>query len=173
MNVSSAGARPADTAHEPTDSAVPPCSPPSSTQPVEASPTPMKTDTLLYDGHCRLCSASARRLRGLAGGQLSLQSFRDVDVQATWGISLADCEKWMHLVRSDGRVERGVLAFAAALRHRWFGPLLALVRLPVLRLVSEFVYGLVSRWRSRIAGGPATAPAACIREPPRAGRAAV
>jgi predicted DCC family thiol-disulfide oxidoreductase YuxK len=109
------------------------------------------SDLLLYDGHCRLCSGTARRLRTASGGTLELVSFRDIDV-GRYGLSIEACEKAIHLVRAEGGLERGVLALAAALRRRWFGPLLSLVRLPLIRTVAEAVYALVSRWRFRLAG---------------------
>ena len=112
----------------------------------------MSPDILLYDGHCRLCSGTARRLRGWARGGLVLRSFREGDIEAEFGVTPAACEKAMHLVRGDGRIERGVLAFVAALRRRWFGPMLQLLRLPLVRQVADAVYALVSRWRFRIAG---------------------
>ena len=112
----------------------------------------MSTDLLLYDGHCRLCGASARSLRGWSKGGLVLQSFRDVDTQATWGLSVEDCEKSVHLVRTDGVIESGVGALVSAVRHRWFWPLVAWMRLPGIRWVADRVYALASKWRFRIAG---------------------
>ena len=43
-------------------------------------------------------------------------------------------------------------ALLGAVRHRWFAPLFAWVRLPGIRFVAEQFYALVSRWRFRIAG---------------------
>ena len=110
------------------------------------------TDLLLYDGHCRLCSASARSMRKWAKGSLTIQSFRELDVAAEYGVSVDDCEKVAHLVRSDGVIERGIGALLAGLRHRWFAPLIAWVRLPGIRFVADRIYALVSKYRFRIAG---------------------
>jgi len=110
------------------------------------------TDLLLYDGHCRLCGASARSLRGWAGGTLTLQSFREIDVGAAYGLTVEACEKAVHLVRSDGVIEHGAAALFGALRHRWFAPLFAWARVPGVRFVVDQVYALVSKWRFRIAG---------------------
>lgn len=109
-------------------------------------------DLLLYDGHCRLCGASARSLRTWAKGSLELQSFREGDVAAQYGLSIEDCEQSVHLVRNDGRIEEGIGALLGALRHRWFAPLFAWVRLPGIRWVADRIYALVSKWRFRIAG---------------------
>lgn len=109
-------------------------------------------DLLLFDGHCRLCGASARSLRAWARGSLALQSFRDVDVAAQYGLTVQACEQAIHLVRDDGVIEHGVAALLGALRHRWFAPLFAWVRLPGIRLIADRLYALVSKWRFRIAG---------------------
>ena len=109
-------------------------------------------DLLLYDGHCRLCSASARSLRCWSKGSLTLQSFRDVDVAAQWGLSLAACEQSVHLVRSDGEIDHGIGALLGAVRHRWFAPLLAWVGWPGIRPLADLLYALVSKWRFKIAG---------------------
>ena len=110
------------------------------------------TDLLLYDGHCRLCGASARSLRAWTKGSLTLQSFRELDVGTEYGLSIEACEQSVHLVRNDGVIEHGVGALLGALRHRWFSPLLAWVRLPGIRFLADRVYSLISKWRFRIAG---------------------
>ncbi len=110
------------------------------------------TDLLLYDGHCRLCSASARSLMRWADGALTLQSFRDLDVAAEYGLTLEACERAIHLVRSDGVIEHGVGALLGAVRHRWFAPLFSWVRLPGIWFIADRVYALVSKWRFRLAG---------------------
>lgn len=109
-------------------------------------------DLLLFDGHCRLCSVSARSLRRWTHGSLSIQSFRDIDVSAQFGLSIDACEQVVHLVRSDGVIEHGVGALLGALRHRWFAPLLTWIRLPGIRAVADLVYAQISKWRFRIAG---------------------
>ncbi len=111
----------------------------------------MSGDLLLFDGHCRLCGASARSLRGWARGSLTLQSFRDIDL-TTYGLTLEACEQSVHLIRQDGRIEHGVGALLGALRHRWFAPLFAWIRLPGIRVAADWVYALISKWRFRIAG---------------------
>lgn len=113
---------------------------------------PMQTDLLLYDGDCRLCGASARTLRSWSKGTLKLRSFREGDVESEYQVSIQECEAAIHLVRADGRIEAGVRALLGAVRHRWFAPLMAWVRLPGIRWVADVVYGWVSRWRFRIAG---------------------
>lgn len=109
-------------------------------------------DVLLYDGHCRFCTASAHRLRRAANGAIALRSFREDGVAEAYGLTPAQLEKAVHLVRSDGSIDVGVVALAGALRRRWFGFLLAAVRLPGIHFIASALYGIVSRFRFRIAG---------------------
>lgn len=109
-------------------------------------------DILLYDGHCRLCSKTARTLRTWSGDALVLQSFREEGIPARYGVTIEACEAAMHLVRDDGPVMRGVLAFSSVLRRRWFGVFLAPLAWPGVHFVAERVYALVSRWRFRLMG---------------------
>ena len=69
-------------------------------------------DVLLFDGHCRFCKKTALELKAQTGGELTLQSFRDID-PTQYGITLADCEKKVHLL-FNGRVESGVGAIVQA-----------------------------------------------------------
>lgn len=112
----------------------------------------MSADVLLYDGHCRFCSASAHRLRRAARGAIELSSFREEGVPEAHGLTLQQLERAVHLVRGDGSIDVGVVALAGALRTRWFGFVLAAVRLPVIHFIASALYGLVSRFRFRIAG---------------------
>lgn len=113
-------------------------------------------DTLLYDGHCRLCAGTARSMKRWAGPTLTLTSFRDDGVLERFGLSTSACEAAIHLVRPDGRVDTGVGAFVGALRHRWFGVPLRLLEVPGLRWVADRVYAFISKWRFRIAGTTCT-----------------
>ncbi|MBL8955568.1 MAG: DUF393 domain-containing protein [Myxococcaceae bacterium] len=112
----------------------------------------MSAATFLYDGHCRLCTASAHRVRKAARGALVLRSFRDDGVPESYGLKLADLERAVHLVRADGSVEVGVTTFATALKGRWYGPLLQRVRLPGVHAIASAAYAWVSKRRFRIAG---------------------
>lgn len=113
----------------------------------------MNADALLYDGHCRFCGMSARRLRDQAGGSLVLANFRDPEVLARYpGVTFEACEKKVHLVLADGRIESGIGALVLALRHRWFGWALRLLLVPGLRLLAEAAYSMVSRYRFKISG---------------------
>ncbi len=111
-------------------------------------------DTILYDGHCRLCRGAAGHLRRLVpAGKVSLASFREPAVLARFpGVSLERCEAAMQYVRADGTVYEGAAAVVQALRHRWLGKLALVYYLPGIRQLADALYRLVARYRFRIAG---------------------
>lgn len=111
-------------------------------------------DVVLYDGHCRLCLGAARQLGRLLGGSgTELRSFRDEGVLGAFpDVSLERCEKAIQYVRADGRVFEGAEAVVRALGRRSLGKLLFVYYVPGLRQVADWLYGLVARYRFRIAG---------------------
>jgi predicted DCC family thiol-disulfide oxidoreductase YuxK len=115
---------------------------------------PPPRDVLLYDGHCRLCRAGVTTLSKMSrSSPLELKSFREPGVlEAFPGVSLERCENAMQLVLPNGRVLEGAEAVVQALRHRWFGKLLLLYYLPVIRQLANAAYGLIARYRFRILG---------------------
>ncbi|NOJ94156.1 DUF393 domain-containing protein [Corallococcus sp. CA049B] len=116
--------------------------------------TPPGHDVVLYDSHCRVCSGAAREMRKLVGGQgTELLSFRDEGVLAAFpGVSFERCEKAMQLIQADGRVLEGAEAIVRALGRRPLGRLLYVYYVPGLRQLADAVYGVVARYRFRIAG---------------------
>lgn len=126
------------------------------------------TPVLVYDGRCRFCIRQAERLAGWLGGRVRLESFRDPGVLARHrGLTEAQCEAAIQLVRPDGRIESGAAAVAAALRLR---PLTApvgwLYAVPGLRQAFDAAYRVVARNRFRL-GGAACADDACRVHDPR------
>jgi predicted DCC family thiol-disulfide oxidoreductase YuxK len=111
-------------------------------------------DVILFDGHCRLCSAAARKLERLLGSQgTELRSFRDDGVLSTFpGVAYERCEKAMQLVQADGRVVEGAEAIVRALGRRVWGRLLYVYYVPGLRQLVDALYRVVARYRFRIAG---------------------
>lgn len=111
-------------------------------------------DTILYDGHCRICRGAATQLRRLIpGDRAQLVSFREPDVLPRFPmVTLARCEQAMQLVRADGTVYEGAAAIVQALRHRWFGRLAFIYYLPGLRQLVDAAYRVVARYRFKIAG---------------------
>lgn len=111
-------------------------------------------DTILYDGHCRLCRAAAAQLERLVPeGKVALVSFREPEILGRFpALTLARCERAMQFVRADGAVFEGVAAIVQALRHRWFGRLALIYYVPGLRQLADAGYRLIARYRFRIAG---------------------
>ncbi len=111
-------------------------------------------DVILYDGHCRLCRGGAKQLERLLSAKgTELRSFRDDGVLAAFpGVSPERCEKAMQLVTGDGRVYEGAEAIVRALGRRPWGRLLFLYYVPGLRQVADLLYGVIARYRFRIAG---------------------
>jgi predicted DCC family thiol-disulfide oxidoreductase YuxK len=116
--------------------------------------TPPGHDVILFDGHCRICSAGARKLERLLGSRgTELCSFRDEGVLGRFpGLAYERCEKAMQLVQADGRVVEGAEAIVQALGRRVWGRLLYVYYVPGLRQLADALYGVVARYRFRIAG---------------------
>jgi predicted DCC family thiol-disulfide oxidoreductase YuxK len=111
-------------------------------------------DVILYDGYCRLCRGGAKQLEALLGAQgTELRSFRDEGVLAAFpGVLPERCEKAMQLVQADGHVYEGAEAIVQALGRRWWGKLLFVYYVPGLRQLADGLYGVIARYRFRIAG---------------------
>jgi predicted DCC family thiol-disulfide oxidoreductase YuxK len=110
---------------------------------------------VLYDGHCRFCTRSARRLQRVVGAsRLEIRSFQTPGVlDAFPGVSHEACMQRMHLILPNGRVFRGAEAIARALASV---PVLGLLAffyyVPVFRWCSEWLYAVVARNRYRLFG---------------------
>lgn len=111
-------------------------------------------DVVLYDGHCRLCLAAARQLSRLLGSQgTELRSFREEGVlDAFPHVLLERCEKALQYVRADGHVFEGAEAVVRAVGRRPLGKVLYVYYVPGLRQLADWMYGVVARYRFRIAG---------------------
>ncbi len=119
---------------------------------------------LLYDGHCRLCIAGARRLAGWGGpGAIELADFQDPGVLERFpDLTHGQCMQAMHLVEPQGRVFRAAEAVVAVLLTR--GRLFAWARLyylPGLRTLVDRAYEWVARNRYRLMGRAECAHADC------------
>jgi predicted DCC family thiol-disulfide oxidoreductase YuxK len=118
---------------------------------------------VLYDGHCRFCSAGAKQLAKLAWpGVIELVSFQEPAVLERFpGVPLEACRRRMHLVTPAGRVYGGFEAAVQAVATR---PVLGWIAyayyLPGLRQMLDLVYAVVAANRYRIMG-KAVAAGAC------------
>lgn len=108
--------------------------------------------TVIYDGRCRICTASADRIRRLdVRGELALLSLHEPAVAARFPeIRREDVLESMHVVLPDGAVRRGADAVREVLRHlpraRWLG-ILWLV--PGFSWLARHGYSWVARNRYR------------------------
>jgi len=117
--------------------------------------TPPGRYVVLYDGHCKFCTAGAKKLAGLAPpGTLELVSFQEPGVLDRFpGVSHEACMRQMYLVTPAGRVYGGFEAAVQALATR---PLLGLLArgyyLPGVRWLCDRAYALIAANRYRLMG---------------------
>jgi predicted DCC family thiol-disulfide oxidoreductase YuxK len=117
--------------------------------------TPQGKHVVLYDGHCRFCTAGARQLRALARpGALELLSFQDPGVLVCFpGLSYDECMKQMYLITPDGRRYGGFEAAVRAVATRpLIGWLAYVYYLPGLRQMLDWLYRRVAANRYRLLG---------------------
>jgi len=111
-------------------------------------------DTVLYDGHCRICVGGAKALlRWVPPDRVQLRSFREPGaLEGFPRVSAEQCERAMQYVRADGRVFQGAEAIVQALRHRLLGKLAMAYYVPGLRQLVDALYAWVAKRRFQIAG---------------------
>ncbi len=123
---------------------------------------------VLYDADCGFCTTSSRAMTNRwFRADAEARSFQSVTL-GDFGLTVDKCAEKLHVV--DGtRVFTGGQAVALVLRRsRLPWPLVGLLMtLPGVRVLTEWVYGLVARNRHRLPGGSA----ACEMPPPAAPRA--
>lgn len=116
--------------------------------------TPPGRFTVLYDGHCRFCTAQMARLRRWATpDSIDKVDFQEEGALARFpGLTWDDCMKEMKLVSPDGRVHGGADAIARALTTRPVWWLLVWpFYIPGIRQIARAIYRLVARHRYRLA----------------------
>jgi predicted DCC family thiol-disulfide oxidoreductase YuxK len=115
------------------------------------------TATLIYDGECSMCRASALWImrRALSGGALEILPCASAVRRTRFPqISEQACLTAMQLVLPDGRVLAGADAVPELLRRiRGWGWVAAVFALPGVRPVARRVYAWVARNRMRISCG--------------------
>lgn len=110
---------------------------------------------VLYDGHCKLCTRSARKLVALARpGAVEAVNFQEPGVLDRFpGLTHEACMQAMYVVAPDGRRFRG---FEAAIRALATRPLLGLIvkgyYLPGIRQICDRLYAWVAANRYRLFG---------------------
>jgi protein-S-isoprenylcysteine O-methyltransferase Ste14/predicted DCC family thiol-disulfide oxidoreductase YuxK len=121
----------------------------------EERTTPPGRYVVLYDGHCKLCTASAKQLAAFGRpGALHLMSFQEPGVLEQYpGISHEACMRQMYLVTPEGRVYGGFEAAVQGVATRpVLGWLAYVYYLPGVRLLCDLVYALIAANRYRILG---------------------
>jgi predicted DCC family thiol-disulfide oxidoreductase YuxK len=117
--------------------------------------TPPPKYAVLYDGHCKFCTAQSKRLSALARpGSLEMLNFQEPGVLDRFpGLTHEACMQAMHLVTPTGRVYRGFEAAVQAVATR---PVLGLLAytyyLPGLRQLCDWFYDRLAASRYRLLG---------------------
>ena len=120
--------------------------------PVAAAASPVAT--LIYDGECAMCRASALWImrRAMDAGTLEILPCRSAPRRQRFPqVTDAQCMTAMQLVLPDGRVLAGADAMPELLRRiprwRW---LASLFTLPGMRPLGRVVYAWIARNRMRV-----------------------
>ena len=112
---------------------------------------------LFYDGECPFCRREVKWLtRRDRAGNLATEDIAALGFDpALYGLTRDDVARVLHGVKADGTVLRGMDAVREAYRAVGLGWLAAPTRLPVVRTISDCLYGLFARNRlilGRLAG---------------------
>ena len=111
--------------------------------------------TLLFDGDCGFCTASASRLARWSRGDLAIEPWQRSDIEAL-GITPAQCAEAVWFVEGGHRSSGGA-AIAGALGHcrqpwRTIG---AIIGWCAIAWLTEGVYRIVAANRHRLPGSTA------------------
>lgn len=114
---------------------------------------------VVYDGECRVCSASVRWLERRLGDRLEALPYQRAGVVERFGLTLAQAEAAVWSVGPEGRRDRGALAINRLLREvggpwAWVARFLGL---PGIRWAEEIGYRWFSahrHWFGRFFGLP-------------------
>jgi predicted DCC family thiol-disulfide oxidoreductase YuxK len=110
---------------------------------------------MLYDGHCRFCTQSAKKLARMVGPKVVKPTdFQDEGVLASYpGVSYDACMKKLHVITPDGRVYAGAAAVARLFRtFRLIGWMTYIYYVPGIRQLAELGYSLVAKYRYKLFG---------------------
>ena len=114
---------------------------------------PRNTCLLIYDGECRLCVATKRKLEqaGMGRGQVRFIPYQSVDArQALGSLHRPGRPDMAYLVQPSGDIRQGLDAFLPLAAGLPAGRvLLWIIRIPFLKRVGELLYRLIARHRYR------------------------
>ncbi len=140
----------------------------SSDQPAAASlPTPAErpeSDVVIYDGHCRICTAQVRKLPWWdCQKKLSYLSLHDPEVARRWpDLSHDRMMQEMVIIDRNGNRHWGPEAIrylSRRLRRLWWAS--PFLHFPASMLVWRPLYRWVARNRYRLSGGPTCDEGTC------------
>ncbi|MGA0218407.1 MAG: thiol-disulfide oxidoreductase DCC family protein [Ilumatobacteraceae bacterium] len=117
---------------------------------------------LIFDGDCAFCTSSAMKAeRWFQIGRVEPWQFANLE---ELGLTPQQCETALQWVGSDGRVESGHLAVAAAMRYRGsaWGVVGRVLRWPVVSALGGVAYRWIAKNRHRLPGGT---PACAMKKP--------
>jgi predicted DCC family thiol-disulfide oxidoreductase YuxK len=124
------------------------------------------TPTLVYDGDCGFCTASARWIERRLRPAVRVVPWQELDDLAAVGLTVDDVTRAAWWIDADGHRHEGHLAIGEALaaartpRWRLVG---RVILVPPFRWLGGPVYRLVARYRYRLPG----ATDACRVDTPR------
>lgn len=116
----------------------------------------MPRPVLIYDGQCRFCTNTAKRIaaRWPRESAATAVAWQDLGPEGLgrFDLSEADVATAAWWIDADGNKARAHLAVAAALREAkgWRGAVGLLIRFPIVRPIAAAVYVLVARNRSHL-----------------------
>jgi len=113
-------------------------------------------DVVIYDADCPICRGSVERLHRLDWfGRVAFLPLDDEEVARRWpGLSREELLRSVHVVRPDGRIDRGAAAVRRlARRVPGLWPLVPLLHLPGTLPIWQRMYHWVSEHRYAVSGG--------------------
>ncbi len=112
----------------------------------------MKQHTIFYDAQCPLCVREmALTLEKNRSGSLKAVPVQGSETDlAQYGISPNDAMTYIHIVRSDGTVLKGMSALRLMYAECEGRPLSRIWNLPLLRQIADWGYPLFARNRYRL-----------------------
>lgn len=109
--------------------------------------------TLVYDGDCGFCTASAKWIERRLDPDVRVEMWQALDLDAL-GLTTDDVTTAAYFVDADGSLHRGHAGIGRALQHMAapFRPIGWLMQRPPISWLAAPVYRLVARYRHRLPG---------------------
>lgn len=109
--------------------------------------------TIVYDGDCGFCMASARWIERRLGDDVSVEKWQSLDLDAI-GLTIDDVTTASYFVAPDGSLHRGAPGIGQvfermSLPYRVVG---MLMKRPPVSWVASVVYATVARYRHKLPG---------------------